>query len=58
MITILKITCMYCSCAMGTKDGKGVSGISHGICRDCWTARFPDWPYPSPKDEPESGKDK
>ena len=47
--TVLKIVCMYCGSAMGEKDGQGVSGVSHSICRECWVARFPDWEYPEDK---------
>lgn len=44
--TILKIVCMYCKKGMGTKDGEGVEGTSHGICKKCWEKLFPDYPYP------------
>ena len=57
MKTTLKVVCMYCGCAIGEKDGKGVSGVSHGICRDCWGSRFPpDWEYP--EDKPEYGENR
>ncbi|MBA7607533.1 hypothetical protein ES703_14692 [subsurface metagenome] len=45
-MTVLKIVCMYCGENMGEKDGEGVEGTSHSICRKCWEERFPDWPYP------------
>lgn len=49
--TILKIVCMDCQAGMGEKDGKGITGISHGICPDCWSKRFPGVPYPDhPRD--------
>lgn len=32
----LKITCAWCDKDMGEKDGQGISGISHGICQDCY----------------------
>jgi len=51
MKTVLRIICMYCGCVMGEKDGLGVSGDSHSICRKCWQARFPDWEYPEGKRE-------
>lgn len=44
--SVLKIACMYCKKDMGEKDGKGVTGISHGICRECWAEHFPGVPYP------------
>ena len=33
--TIIKIKCAWCQKDMGTKDGKGVSGISHSMCPEC-----------------------
>jgi NDP-sugar pyrophosphorylase family protein len=32
---------------MGTKDGEGISGDSHSICKKCWTEHFPDIEYPT-----------
>ncbi len=43
---VLKIVCMYCEKDMGEKDGKGVEGTSHSICRECWEKYYPQWPYP------------
>ncbi len=34
---------------MGSKDGKGVEGTSHGICRKCWKDICPNHPYPEPE---------
>ena len=34
--TILTMTCAWCSKDMGEKDGKGVSGVSHGMCPSCY----------------------
>ena len=51
MKTVLKSVCMYCKKYMGEKDGKGVEGISHGICRECWADRFPGVPYPEDKED-------
>jgi len=34
--TTLKIVCGWCGKNMGTKDGKGVSGISHSMCPKCF----------------------
>ena len=53
MKTVLKIICMYCESEMGEKDGLGVSGDSHSICRKCWQEQFPDWEYPEPESESE-----
>jgi len=33
---VLKIVCAWCSKDMGEKDGKGVAGISHGMCGVCF----------------------
>jgi hypothetical protein len=30
--TVLKVTCAWCLKDLGTKDGQGVTGTSHGIC--------------------------
>lgn len=48
--TIIEVRCTWCSCYMGEKDGEGVSGISHSICRDCWPKYYPG-PYPDPEEE-------
>lgn len=40
-MTILKIECMYCHKNMGQKDGEGVEGTSHSICRECWEKYYP-----------------
>ncbi len=31
----MKIMCAWCDKDMGEKDGKGIEGISHGICEEC-----------------------
>jgi len=31
----MKIVCAWCGKDMGEKNGKGVEGISHSICRQC-----------------------
>ncbi len=31
----LQRICAWCKKDMGTKDGKGISGISHGMCPEC-----------------------
>jgi hypothetical protein len=33
MITVI---CSYCNKIIEKKDGKGVSGISHGCCEECY----------------------
>lgn len=33
--TKLQIYCAWCGKCMGTKDGKGVEGVTHGICDEC-----------------------
>ncbi len=40
-ITIIEVVCSYCKKHIGTKDGKGVTGVSHGICDEC-NARLKD----------------
>ncbi|MFA5937187.1 MAG: hypothetical protein WC822_04925 [Candidatus Paceibacterota bacterium] len=46
MQTILKIVCMWCKTPMGEKDGKGQSGETSSICRNCWDTHFPGTEYP------------
>lgn len=38
--TRLKIVCAWCNKTIGYKDGKGVNGITHGICRKCQKKHF------------------
>jgi hypothetical protein len=33
--TIIKVVCQFCAAFIREKDGKGVSGTSHGICAKC-----------------------
>ena len=35
-VTLIKVVCAWCGTDMGTKDGKGQEGVSHGICSDCY----------------------
>jgi hypothetical protein len=35
MLTKLIVKCAWCGKHLGVKDGKGVSGVSHGICKEC-----------------------
>ncbi len=34
-MTVLIVKCAWCGKYLGQKDGKGISGISHGICLEC-----------------------
>jgi hypothetical protein len=34
-MTIITVICSYCGRQIGTKDGQGVEGESHGICELC-----------------------
>ena len=34
-MTKIEIRCAWCQKHLGTKDGKGTKGISHGICPEC-----------------------
>jgi len=34
-MTILYIKCAWCGKDMGTKDGKGDTGVTHSVCEDC-----------------------
>ena len=34
--TTLQVACSNCNKPMGSKDGHGVSGTSHSVCRKCW----------------------
>jgi len=34
--TKMRIVCAWCSKEMGWKDGKGVEGVSHSICDECY----------------------
>lgn len=31
---------------MGTKDGKGQTGVTSSMCPDCWSKMFPVTEYP------------
>lgn len=33
--TRMEVVCAWCTQPMGTKDGRGKTGITHGICRKC-----------------------
>ena len=34
-MSTIEVICMYCHKDMGIKPGKGVNGVSHGICKEC-----------------------
>jgi hypothetical protein len=38
--TIITVICCVCKKFLGTKDGQGVSGISHGYCPECAKAQW------------------
>jgi hypothetical protein len=31
----MKVVCSWCGRDTGEKDGKGIEGVSHGICGEC-----------------------
>lgn len=33
---LLRVTCCVCGKYLGSKDGRGVSGVSHGLCPECY----------------------
>lgn len=33
--TIMKVECAWCGADLGTKDGHGSTGTTHGICPEC-----------------------
>ncbi len=35
----MKIVCAWCNKNMGEKNGRGVDGVTHGICKQCF-AKF------------------
>jgi len=40
--TTLIVKCGWCGKAMGEKDGQGISGISHGMCKKCYDKAMAD----------------
>ena len=32
----VRMVCAWCNKDMGEKDGKGVEGVSHGLCQECF----------------------
>lgn len=37
----MRVVCAWCSKDMGEKDGEGVRGVSHGLCRECFDKVMP-----------------
>ncbi len=33
--TIIRVVCAWCGADLGTINGQGQTGISHGICEEC-----------------------
>lgn len=33
---MIEVICSYCKRVMGTKDGEGQEGESHGCCEECF----------------------
>ena len=38
--TTLHVVCAWCHKPMGEVDGKGISGVSHGICPECFDVQM------------------
>lgn len=38
--TVLWTRCMDCDKYMGTKNGNGIAGMSHGLCDNCFSKRM------------------
>lgn len=34
--TVIYTFCMYCKRYLGAKNGQGIYGISHGVCKSCY----------------------
>ena len=32
----MRVVCAWCNKDIGEKDGEGVWGVSHGLCRECF----------------------
>lgn len=35
-MTKMRVVCAWCGADMGEKDGQGETGVSHGMCEDCY----------------------
>ncbi|MCD6453559.1 MAG: hypothetical protein J7K77_04670 [Dehalococcoidales bacterium] len=31
----MRVMCAWCGRDMGAKDGRGITGVSHGLCEQC-----------------------
>ena len=51
----LTVVCAWCGKSMGTKEGFGVEGISHGICKECKAKMEEEIEALPPKDNPGRG---
>jgi phage shock protein PspC (stress-responsive transcriptional regulator) len=40
-MTPLRVVCGWCGKHIGTKNGRGVGGVSHGICGACFNEMDP-----------------
>ena len=47
----LTVVCAWCGKQMGTKEGYGVEGISHGICKECFAKQMEEIEKPPPRQE-------
>jgi len=36
----MQVICAYCGEYIGEMDGKGIEGISHGICETCYQTQM------------------
>ncbi len=47
----MKVACCMCKKFLGEKDGRGVEGVSHGLCSDCDRALRKKYVLPARKEE-------
>jgi hypothetical protein len=40
-MTVIIMKCSWCGKYLGQKDGKGISGVSHVICKECFKKVYP-----------------
>ena len=43
----MKKVCAWCGKPLGDIDGKGVEGVSHGMCEECYKKQFPEMDMPA-----------
>ena len=41
-VSIIRVSCAWCHADLGTREGHGESGTSHGICAACLVRYFPE----------------